>query len=202
MSENITSKASGLKVSFLLFFILVLSLGDTCFSQNIELEKAWTSNLKSFLESAPTVADIDNDGNDEIVVAGQEELIALEGNGKIIWRWKTRQRYMTYPAVLKRNNKPALIFAADNSGQMTCLNGDGKVVWQADLSAGAEWSASVVADIDNDGSYEVVQADMGGTVWLFDALSGKVVKQMDIAEGKLISPAVGDIDGDGKSEIT
>jgi len=201
MIENITSKVSGLKESFLFFFILALSFGDTCFSQNIELEKAWTGNLKSFLESAPTVADIDNDGNDEIVVAGQEELIALEGNGKIIWRWKTRQRYMTYPAVLKRKNKPALIFAADNSGQMTCLNGDGKVVWQADLSAGAEWSASVVADIDNNGSYEVVQADMGGTVWLFDALSGKVVKQMDISEGKLISPAVGDIDGDGKSEI-
>lgn len=186
-------------ISFLVLVILIL--GQPSNSQNIKLKKEWTTNVKSFLESAPTVADIDNDGRDEVLVAGQEEMMALDNDGDIIWRWKTRKRFMTYPTVLKRKNKSALIFAADNSGQMTCLSGDGKIVWQTDLNAGAEWSASVVADIDGNGSFEVVQTDLSGTVWLFDALTGEVLRQTKITDGKSVSPAVGDLTGDGTLEI-
>ncbi|NOX65933.1 MAG: PQQ-like beta-propeller repeat protein, partial [Chlorobi bacterium] len=186
---------------FLIHFLLLFVFQSSAYAQKLKLDKEWTSNLKSFLESAPTVADINNDGRDEILVAGQEEMIALDKNGDVIWRWRTRRRYMTYPTVLKREKKSALIYAADNSGQMTCLNGEGKVVWQKDLNAGSEWSASVVADVDGNGTFEVIQTDLSGTVWIFDALSGEVIKQTKLTEGKPVSPAVGDLDGDGKSEI-
>ena len=184
-----------------LIFILLLVLVEPSLSQKLDLDKKWTSNLKSFLESSPMVADINNDGRDEVLVAGQEEMIALDKNGDIIWRWKTRRRFMTCPTVLKREKETALIFAADNSGQMTCLDGNGKVVWQVDLIAGAEGSASVVADIDNNGTYEVVQTDMSGTIWVFDALNGKVINQAKLDQGLPVSPAVGDLDGDGNLEI-
>ena len=186
---------------YLIYFLLLLIFQGSAFAQKLQLDKEWTSNIKSFLESAPTVADIDNDGRDEVLVAGQEELIALDKNGDVIWRWKTRRRFMTYPTVLKREKETALIYAADNSGQMTCLNGKGKVVWQADLNGNAEWSASVVADVDGNGLYEVIQTDITGTVWLFDALSGKVIGQTKLDNGLPVSPAVGDINGDGKLEI-
>ncbi len=186
---------------FLIHFLLLFVFQSSAHAQKLKLDKEWTSNLKSFLESAPTVADINNDGRDEILVAGQEEMIALDKNGDVIWRWRTRRRYMTYPTVLKREKKSALIYAADNSGQMTCLNGEGKVVWQKDLNAGSEWSASVVADIEGNGTFEVIQTDLTGTVWIFDALSGEVIKQTKLTEGKPVSPAVGDLDGDGESEI-
>ncbi|MEN8191419.1 MAG: glycoside hydrolase domain-containing protein [Bacteroidota bacterium] len=188
-------------ISIPLLIIFMLILGGPSVSQKLELNKEWTTNLKSFLESSPTIADINNDDRDEVLVAGQEEMIALDKNGETIWRWKTRQRFMTYPTVLKRKNDSALIFAADNSGQMTCLDGKGKVVWQKDLSAGSEWSASVVVDIDNNATYQVVQTDLTGTVWLFDAHDGKVINQVKLTEGKPVSPAVGDMNGDGKSEI-
>jgi len=175
---------------FLIHFLLLFVFQSSAHAQKLKLDKEWTSNLKSFLESAPTVADINNDGRDEILVAGQEEMIALDKNGDVIWRWRTRRRYMTYPTVLKREKKSALIYAADNSGQMTCLNGEGKVVWQKDLNAGSEWSASVVADIEGNGTFEVIQTDLTGTVWIFDALSGEVIKQTKLTEGKPVSPAV------------
>jgi len=185
-------------VQFIFITIFFSSAGFS--AENLKLSLLWTTNLKSFLESAPTVADINNDGRDEVLIAGREEMIALGKRGQELWRWKTRGRFMTYPTVLKRSGKSALIYAADFSGQFTCLDGKGKVVWQKELTGPSEWSASVVHDLDGDGTEEVVQTDGKGTVWAFDALTGQVVWQTNI-KGKPVSPAVGDLDGDGKAEI-
>jgi predicted O-linked N-acetylglucosamine transferase (SPINDLY family) len=38
---------------------------------------------------------------------------------------------MTYPAVLVRPGQPSLVYAADYSGLLNCLDGTGKMVWQA-----------------------------------------------------------------------
>ncbi len=161
---------------FAIMIMALFSSSASLFAQKLSLELKWASNQKCFLESSATVADIDNDGSDEAIVASQEELIAVGKNGTSLWRWKARGRFMTYPAVLKRPGDAALIYATDYSGQLTCINGKGKVIWQADLDAVSEWSASFVADLYGDGSYEVVQTDAKGTVWVFDALSGKLIK--------------------------
>ena len=181
-------------------FISLAVLTMAAAADTIHMPLLWTSNQKTLLESAPVVADIDGDGRDEILVAGREEMIAIGKKGNELWRRHTRGRFMTYPAVLNRAGKSALIYAADNRGLFTCLDGFGQVVWQAELNAGAEWSASVVADLDGDGATEVVQADGEGTVWVFAALTGAVRWQASVS-GKPVSPAVGDLSGDGKKEI-
>src|SRR5262249_36199712 len=60
--------------------------------------------------------------------------------------------------------------------------------------------ASVICDLEGDGNVEVIQTDETGTVWAFAALTGKVLWQTKI-KGIPVSPAVGDLDGDGKPEI-
>jgi outer membrane protein assembly factor BamB len=184
-----------------LTLISIILLPLFTFSQELELSLLWRTNQKTFLESAATVADINNDGRDEVIIAGREELIALQKQGKELWRWDTRKRFITYPAVLKRDGQSALIYAADNSGLITCLDGkEGKITWQAELNDAAEWSASAVSDLDGDGIAEVIQTDIKGTVWVFNALTG-IIKQQTKVNGKPASPALGDLDGDGKEEI-
>jgi len=184
----------------LLAALITVSIFISSFAADATFPLLWQVELKSFLESAPTVADINGDGRDEIIIAGMEEIIALGKNGKELWRWRTKRRFMTYPAVLERKKKLSLIYAADNSGLFTCLDGAGKVVWQAQLDGPSSWSAPVVVDLNADGAPEVIQADETGTVWAFDALTGAVVWRASVL-GKPASPAVGDLDGDGQAEI-
>ncbi len=166
----------------------------------LKLPVLWQTDLQSFLESAGIIADLDGDGRERAVIAGREELFALDGKGKWLWHWRTKGRFMTYPAVLVRPGQPSLIYAADNAGLLTCLDGAGKEVWHAQLKGPSSWSASVVCDLDGDGNFEVIQTDESGTVWAFAALTGKVVWQTKL-KGVPVSPAVGDLDGDGKPEI-
>jgi len=146
------------------------------------------------------VADLNGDGRDKMLVAGREELFALDGRGKPLWHWRTKGRFMTYPAVLTRSGQPSLIYAADNSGWLSCLDGTGKEIWHAQLKGPSSWSASVICDLDRDGSFEVIQTDETGMVWAFAALTGKILWQTKI-KGIPVSPSVGDLDGDGKPEI-
>ena len=166
----------------------------------IGIRLLWTTDSKTFTESGATVTDIDGDGLAEVLVAGREEIIALEGDGREAWRWRTKGRFMTYPAVLERPKTTALIFAADNGGLFSCLDGAGKPVWQRQLSAPSSWSASVVADLNADGTWEVIQTDETGTVWAFDAATGKPEWQTAV-KGAPVSPAAGDLNEDGKAEV-
>ncbi len=183
---------------WLLSFVAGLALSSN--GAELSVTKVWQTDLQTFLESAGMVADLNGDGRQQAVIAGREELIALDGNGKVLWRWRTKGRFMTYPAVLTRPGQSSTIFAADNRGWLSCLDGTGKEVWHAQLKGPSSWSASVVCDLEGDGTFEVIQTDETGVVWAFAAGTGKELWQAKV-KGVPVSPAVGDLDGDGKPEI-
>src|SRR5215471_4521806 len=129
------------------FFLLLWAVVASGASQP-KFPVIWQKDLQSFLESAPIVADIRGNGRDDVVIAGREDLFVMDAKGNQLWRWRTKARFMTYPAVLTRPGQPSLIYAADNSGWLSCLDGNGKEVWHAQLNGPSTWSASVVCDLD------------------------------------------------------
>lgn len=157
----------------------------------------WVTDAATYTEAGPTVADIDNDGVCEVVLAGREEIIALDGAGKILWRTKGHVRFMTVPTVLPRPGQPALIYAADMGGFMMCVDGMGKVVWDVKLNGPATWMVASLTEIE--GRTVVVQGDESGTISALDALTGETLGTAKVT-GKPSSPAVGDIDMDGTPE--
>ncbi len=165
-----------------------------------KIKLLWTAELDTLIESAATVSDVDNDGVDEAVIVGQTSITVLDGTGRTKWQWEAERRFCTYPTVMGRGDQPALIFAADLGGNLYCLDGEGKEVWRASLGAGTSWSATVVCDLDGDGREEAIQTDAKGTVWAFDASTGDV-KWKGSVQGAPVSPAVGDLDGEGRLEV-
>ena len=131
-------------------FSVLLAVAAACWAAELKFPPLWHTDLRTFLESSGLVADLKGDGREEAVIAGREEVFALDGEGKVLWRWRTKGRFMTYPAVLIRPGQPSLIYAADNSGLLTCLDGTGKEVWHAQLNGPSSWSASVVCDLKGD----------------------------------------------------
>ena len=169
-------------------------------SQSLHVPLLWKTNLHMLLESAATVADVNADGRAEVLVAGMEKLFVLGEKGQLLWQWRTRKRFCTYPAVLPRGKKPALLYVADNSGLLTCLNGLGRQIWQRELAGPSSWSAAVVYAKPKVGEPRVFQADQTGTVWCFNALNGHILWKT-VVSGKPASPALGDLNGDRRPEL-
>lgn len=165
----------------------------------LEIADLWTVRAEMTLENAPVAADLDGDGADEMVIAGYFALIALNGDGTERWRLPARGRYGTCPAVLERDGQPALIFAGDNTGHFRCVDGAGKVVWEADTDP-AFCASPAAADLDGDGLFEVVQGLKSGAVIALDAASGEVRWTRQLT-GECSSPAIADLDGDGTAEV-
>ncbi|MEO2031826.1 MAG: PQQ-binding-like beta-propeller repeat protein [Planctomycetaceae bacterium] len=165
----------------------------------LEIEPLWVANPDMIMEGAPMVVDLDGDGDTEILTAAYENIIVVDGTGKELWRFDTRGRYSTCPAILERDQQPPLIYAGDNRGMFTCLDGQGNVVWQKDMG-NIFCSSSALADLNEDGVVEIIQGDHAGLISALDALTGEARWESQV-EGVCSSPAVADLNGDGTLEI-
>jgi outer membrane protein assembly factor BamB len=168
-------------------------------AKGMEIERLWTANAHMIMEAAPMAVDLDGDGDEEILTAAYQSIIAMDGTGEELWRFDTHARFSTCPAVYERMDGPPLIYAGDNGGLFTCLNSSGKIVWQAKIGP-VFCSSPALADLNKDGKMEVIQGDKSGAVNVLDAITGNLLWKKTL-EGECTSPAVGDLDGDGVREI-
>lgn len=163
------------------------------------IEQIWVADAHMVMEGAPMVVDLDGDGDAEILTAAYEHIIVMDGSGSELWRYDGRGRYSTCPAILERRGDTPLIFAGDNTGEFTCLDGRGNVVWKRDLPS-IFCASPAVADLDANGTFEVVQGDKTGKIHAMDALTGALLWTAQL-DGECASPAIGDLNSDGKLEI-
>ena len=176
-----------------------LLAGLTCPAFALDLEQLWVANPDMIMEAAPMVVDLDGDGDAELLTAAYENLIVADGTGRELWRFDTRGRYATCPPILERPGQSPLIFAADNRGMFTCLDGAGQVVWQKDITP-VFCTGPALADLTGDGSMEIVQGEGSGTIRALAALTGDSIWTAQ-TQGAPSCPAVADINGDGRQEI-
>jgi len=127
----------------------------------------------------------------------------------------TSERYSS-PAVgdLNGDDKPELVVAAPN-GTITATRLDnGARIWQRSLGATEIHATPLIDDVDGNGSMDVVAATMRGQVFLLNGQNGGVIRTFNQGapqncppgkdcrpDGFFATPAVGDVNHDGKKDI-
>ncbi len=205
----------------------------------------WARVLESSINSSPSVADIDGNGDMEIVVSfggeaqdtqGNGGVRAYDHNGNVLWTFYTYDYYEPHPQTDGVFSTPALC-DLDNDGDMEIAFGawdqriylidhTGRSLWndlhwdwtdsgRGYINADTVWSSPACADFNGDGEQEIViGADIsdggilpdgtpgfqGGFLYVFDRF-GNVLARRDMPETIYSSPAIADLDNDGKLEI-
>ncbi|MEK7719104.1 MAG: PQQ-binding-like beta-propeller repeat protein [Bacteroidota bacterium] len=184
----------------LMMMALLLSSGLLQAQNKVSLSPLWKTDVKTFLENSPVLAHLSGGDESQVIVAGREDLIALDGNGNEIWKYRSQGRYMMSPSVWEQKGKSPLIYTADYGSYLRCHDSKGKVLWEAKLNAPCTWSSPAVANLREDGVTTIIQGDESGSIFAFEALSGKPVWKSAI-KGKPSTAAVGDLDGKRGLEI-
>lgn len=127
--------------------------------------KTELSGLAGLSTDLPCVADLDGDGAPEIGVPVEDAMVVLEPDGEVLWQ---------YPTTDVSGLAGCSAFDFDEDGASELLYGDeedfyifdgrtGEVLFHdPDHAAVTIWEYPVVADVDADGSAEVVVSVSGG----------------------------------------
>lgn len=156
--------------------------------------------------SAPAVADLNGDGQPEYVCGiDAQRVIALTSDGHLLWEFAGPDEFGREVAVVAdadRNGKPeAYILKAGATSAVFCLDGPtGQLLWTVPIASKC-YCALSVTDINGDGYDEILAGTKYGNVLAFSRNGQSLWQRTVGGNGIFSSPAVADIDGDGRLEI-
>jgi len=160
----------------------------------------------------PVAADIDNDGKIEYLIGVTNFytqprdcwLYAFNiEDGSILWKKQFDSYfYWSAPIIVDVNNDNQLDIVLATKLQVIALNGnDASVIWAQFFPAAG--MGMNIDDVDNDGYVEVVINDYGDPkkIYLLNGQNGNIIWQRETWGSAYNIPTMGDINGDGYSEI-
>lgn len=161
-----------------------------------------------------TLADLDGDGVDELLIGLNTKFVAIKGDGSLLFE-KTMPGPVLYPPAVADLDNDGNLEIVINYGFSTLQNGitvldhlgetmDG---WPKAFGTTLVNNAPTVSDLDDDGTYEIITAQRAsGTSALIHVynVDGTYFNEnwpYDILSVSCFTPSVGDIDNDGTKEI-
>ncbi len=171
-------------------------------------EKIWEFPVNDVIYHGTTVADLDNDGNIELLIGDYSgELFVINGNnGTLKWSYKLPEHYFI--------GGPVAIADLDGDGiseivfsgwfKMMALRFDGTLFWEYDIpNYASSFRGAVLSDIDDDALPDVIFGNKDGVVIALKGTTGDTLWTLDLAAhyGKTFeldnAPIIADFDDDG-----
>ncbi|MDY6904929.1 MAG: VCBS repeat-containing protein [Thermodesulfobacteriota bacterium] len=169
---------------------------------------AWHGDSCEFSDVA--AADLNNDGKDDVILLDEAQtyVAALDGvTGSLLWTYECTGP--DHPRILATgdfNGDDSIEIAAFGDGGLYILDGDGHELEAT--TTGAAYDHFMVADLDGNGTDELIMADRGDKVMAGNLTDGQLFETgfIDFRNGG--SPdhyeaglAFGDIDADDNAEL-
>lgn len=169
------------------------------------LSELWTFEILGYSNSSPALADLDGDGQLEVVFgSANEALFAVNGeDGSILW---------SYPILLSGNSgapiiadidndqKPEVVFASKDT--LYAFEGEsGDLIWSSKLLQSPTGASPSAADLDGDGTLEVIFGEWD-RICAYDGETGSVLWTAVNYQIRTYGSSVAeDVDGDGAAEV-
>lgn len=162
-----------------------------------------------------TLADLDGDGADEIIVNHNEALNVVKGDGSILWTQALEGGMAQYPASVADLDGDgfleivALCAYGNARGGFNIFNHDGTVRYAVTTNNNPLICAPTLADLNNDGNLEIIFCGRGRSaqgvapgIHVWD-INGNEMEgfPFELPSTPAFTPTVADIDGDGNLEI-
>ncbi len=158
------------------------------------------------------LGDIDNDGKPELVFGCYRNdscIYALNAeDGSLLWKFNTSE------TAEGCNDVAPILFDSDGDGKLEvfvpssctpvtyCLNGaTGEVIWKTQ-TRGSD-SPPTIADLDNDGNFEILHGEFGGYVICINAKTGVKLWEIAVDTNSWIqtAPTIADLNNDGQLDF-
>ncbi|NHJ32030.1 MAG: PQQ-like beta-propeller repeat protein [Asgard group archaeon] len=187
---------------------------DFYFCLNSTGKLVYTYNHTEYARSSPIIADLENDGVNEILFFANKSINCLDNGFNLKWKYNRSEldSVYVYPSIADVNSdgqfEVLITFSDINTLDpfIVCLNSTGHELWQYDL-IGDFASPSVIGDLENDDIVDIILLDSSGHVYCLDG-EGSLSWIHNITVGALPpgglyipSPAMGDIDADNVTEV-
>jgi hypothetical protein len=164
----------------------------------------WSTNLG---DGYPQVADLDDDGEPEVLLSNANGVSVIEHDGQIEYQ---DQRPTGDPAGGNVWRRPATIHDFDGDGapeyalssqnHYAVYEADASILWSADVLDSSGIAAGTAFDFDGDAVAEAMYADEDN-LFVFDGM-GQSLLMVPRSSGTIVEyPTVADIDNDGSAEI-
>lgn len=174
------------------YFILIFVFSFSAFGIKFEEIAAVDLGTGSISWSSPAIDDLNNDGvADAVVGLSGGEVVAVSSNGMILWRTRITKSICLHAKNYTEYNKYNDILSTPTVIKLTEINKKHVIIGYGGLF-----------HKECDGGVIALKAANGTIEWRFSTKSwAKRTKTWAEKNGVVSTPAIADVDGDGKKEI-
>lgn len=168
--------------------------------------------FKNFRGAA--IADINNDGADEIVFGANSTLFAINGNGDILWSRILSGTIIYPPSIVDMNGDESLEIIVNtggspNAGRVYLLDNEANDLpgWPQNFDQHWMFNAPTISDLNGDDVMEVVTCERGNStsgflhIIKFDGSPLNENWPLELPGNLAFTPSIGDIDNNGTKDI-